>query len=113
MALVERLTYREEPFIATHAFYAAMIELLMGRVTSAGIKGYLGMDTAAAAELDALIANAPSGTSATALANRALYVHGIHSIIVLANHREGNSPPGGTLPPGYDTPAAVRSKLGI
>lgn len=113
MALVERLMGLEEPVVATHAFFAACNELMAGRITAVGIKNYLNMDPAAAAEFDVLIANAPSTSNATNIANRALYIERIHSVIVLANHTEGNTPPGGIPVPGYSTPAEVRSKLGI
>ena len=103
MPLVERLMKEEEPRIAVHAFFAAQQEIISGRLTAAQVKAFLQMDATAAAEYDAMIALAPTGTSATALANKALYVSGIHSIFILAEHRV----------PGYSTPTEVRAKLGL
>lgn len=103
MALVERLMGLEEPKIPCHQFFAAASELINGRLTVAQIKTYLAMDAAAQAEFDALVALAPTGTNATALAQKALYVESQHSIFLLAED----------LIPGYDTPAVVRTKLGI
>jgi hypothetical protein len=108
MALVERLMGLETPAIAHHAFFAACFELLRGQVTAAGIKSYLGMDAAAAAEFDTLIANAPSTSNATNTANRALYIERIHAVIILASHDEQGVPV-----PGYTTAAEVRGKLGL
>jgi hypothetical protein len=110
MALVERLMGLESPPIAAHAFFAACNELMAGRITATGIKNYLGMNAAASAEFDTLIANAPSTSNATNIANRALYIERVHSVIILANHQEGNPP----VPvPGYSTPAEIRTKLGL
>ncbi len=103
MALVERLMRLEEPRIPVHHFFAAQQEIISGRLTVAQVKSFLQMDAAAQAEYDALIALAPSGTSATALANKALYISGIHAIFLLAEFGY----------PGYSTPAEVRAKLGI
>lgn len=103
MALVERLMGQEEPKIPVHDFFAAAQEIIMGRLTTAQVKNALGLDVEAAAEFDAIAATAPTGSTATALANKALWVHGMHSIFILA---EGNYA-------GYNTPANVRSKLGI
>ena len=103
MALVERLMGLEEPKIPVHDFFAAGHELVMGRLSAAQIKSNLNMDAAAQAEFDALIALAPSGSTALATAQKAQYVESIHSVFILA---EGGYP-------GYNTPAAVRGKLGL
>lgn len=103
MALVERLMGLESPKIPVHDFFAAAQEIVSGRLTAAQVKTALSLDTAASTEFDTLAATAPTGTSATALANKALWVHSMHAVFILAE--AGYS--------GYNTPANVRSKLGI
>lgn len=103
MALVERLMALETPRIPVHHFFAAAHEIIVGRLTVAQVKTALVMDAAAQSEMDALVALAPTGTSATALANKALWVNGVHSVFMLAEGRYQ----------GYDTPANVRAKLGL
>jgi hypothetical protein len=103
MALVERLMGLESPKIPVHDFMAAAQEIVAGRLTIAQVKTALNLDAAAQAEFDTLAATAPTGTTATALANKALWVHSMHAVFVLAE--------GGYT--GYNTAAAVRTKLGI
>lgn len=103
MALVERLMGDSSPKIPVHDFFAACNELSVGRLTAAQIKNFLGMDAAAAAEFDALIALAPTGSTALAIANRAMYISGVHSVFILAENKY----------PTYSTGAEVRAKLGI
>jgi len=103
MALVERLMALEEPRIPVHVFFAAQSEIIRGALTVAQVKSFLNMDVAAKTEYDLLVATAPTGTSATALANKALFVDKLHSIFMLAEGRY----------PQYSTPSEVRAKLGI
>jgi len=104
MALVERLMGDlGEPKIPVHDFFAAAHEIVVGRLTVAQVKTALAMDVAAQSEFDSLVALAPTGSSALATAQKAQYVESIHSVFILAEGRYA----------GYDTPAAVRSKLGI
>jgi len=103
MALVERIMHEEEPIITVHDFFAAQQEVIAGRLTVQNIKTFLAMDAAAEAEYDALIALAPVGTTALAIAQKSIYVNSLHSIFLLAEGRY----------PGYSTPAEVRLKLGI
>lgn len=103
MALIERLMKMEAPAIPVHTFFAAQQEILSGRLTVAQVKTFLQMNAAAIAEYDALIALAPTGTTTAAIANKALYISGIHAVFLLAESRV----------PGYDTPTAVRIKLGL
>jgi hypothetical protein len=103
MALVERLMGLESPKIPVHDFFAAQSEVIRGALTVAQVKTALGMDASAQTEYDALVALAPTGSTATALANKALFIEQIHSIFILAE--------GGYT--GYNTAAAVRTKLGI
>lgn len=103
MALVERLMGLEEPKIAVHAFFASANEIIAGALTTAQVKAFLAMDTPAANEFDALVATAPTGTAAINLAQKALFISRVHSVFVLAE----------AAVTGYNTPAAVRTKLGI
>lgn len=103
MALVERLMGLEEPKIPVHDFFAAAQEIIAGRLTVAQVKTALALDTAGESEFDAIAATAPTGSTAAALANKALWVHSMHAVFILAE--------GGYA--GYDTPAGVRNKLGI
>lgn len=103
MALVERLMGLEEPKIPVHDFFAAAGEIVDGFLTAAQVKTALGLDAAASTEFDALAATAPTGSTATALANKALWVERMHRVFILAE--AGYSP--------YDTPAEVRNRLGI
>jgi len=118
MALIERLMgldsdgvstapdESEDPTrakIAVHDFFAAQSEIIAGRLTLAQVKNYLQMDTESQAEYDALAATAPIGTTALAMANKALFIEKIHGVFILAESRY----------PGYSTPAEVRSKLEI
>lgn len=104
MALVERLMGDEEPKIPVHDFFAAQSEIIAGRLTVAQVKNALNMDAAAQAEYDALIALAPTGTTALATALKQQYINSIHGIFILAESKKYA---------GYDTAAGVRSKLGI
>lgn len=114
MPLVERLMGLNEdgsapsgdpdrPKIPVHDFFAAGQELVMGRLTVAQIKAALDMDTSEQTEFDALVATAPTGTTAIATAQKAQFVESVHAVFILAE--------GGYA--GYNTPAGVRSKLGL
>jgi hypothetical protein len=89
--------------IPVHAFFSAQAEVIRGGLTVAQVKSFLNMDVATATEYDTLVATAPTGNTATALANKALFVEKIHAIFILAEGRY----------PQYSTPAEVRTKLGI
>jgi hypothetical protein len=123
MALIERLMgladdgispapkESEDPArckIPVHAFFAAQGEIMAGRLTVAGVKTFLQMDTACAAEYDLLATTAPTGTTAAAVAAKAIFIEKIHSIFILAEMRFV-----GNHVPGYSTPAEIRSRLGI
>lgn len=103
MALVERLMGDESPKIPVHDFFAACHELAEGQLTAAQIKSFLSMNTAAANEFDALIALAPTGSTALAIAQRAMYINRVHAVFTLAENKYT----------GYATAAAVRTRLGI
>ena len=73
----------------------------------AAIKSFFNMTAEDAAEFDAWVALAPgTGTG------RLQYLNRSHSVLILANTVFRGSPPV-IGAPGYDTPAAVRSKLGL
>lgn len=103
MALVERLMGIELPKIPVHDFFAAAQEIIAGQLTAAQVKNALGLDAAASTEFDTLAGTAPSGTSALATAQKALWVERMHGVFILAEGRYQ----------GYDTPAGVRAKLGF
>lgn len=92
--------------IPVHIFFAAAGEIIATRLTVAQVKalvwisGGVAMRTSDAAEFDSLIALAPNASNP---AGRALYLESIHGVFMLAESRIA----------GYDTPAGVRSKLGI
>lgn len=103
MALVERLMFLEEPRIPTHTFFAANHERIEGRLTRQEVIDLFAMDAATIVEYDLLAATAPTGTNALQTALKAIFIEKIHAIFILAGARAT----------GYDTPAAVRVKLGI
>ncbi len=101
MALVERLMHTDpDParFIPVHAFFAALTEVASGNATVTQIKNYWNMTSADNVDMDAIVAAAPAGDAA-----RALYLIRLHAVFILAEDTV----------PGYDTPAGVRTKLGI
>jgi len=117
MALIERVMKlkndgtadplrRSMDAIPVHALYAAMLEVAAGRMTVASFKTVFNIGTAVDAsgrsdqdDINALVAAMPAaGTVA-----RALFIGSIHSVFILAERRIA----------GYNTPALVRSKLGI
>lgn len=103
MALVERLMGLEDPKIPVHDFFAAVSEVINGRLTSAQVKTFLALDAAASTQYDLIAATAPTGNAALNVAQKALWTEGMHAVFVLAERRY----------PGYDTAAGVRTKLGI
>lgn len=88
----------EGKHIAAHLFFAAQNEVIRGKITLAQVKAYLQMTVEEQAQYDALAALAP-GTDV----GRALFVEALHSVFILSESRV----------PGYDTPASVRTKLGL
>ena len=95
--------FLEEPRIPAHAFFAANHERIEGRLTRQEVIDLFAMDAATIVEYDVLAATAPTGTNALQTALKALFIEKVHAIFILANGRYA----------GYDTPAAVRTKLGI
>lgn len=103
MALIERLM--GEPFetdparkIAVHQFAAMVYEVAFGPRTVAQIKSYYAMTPADAAEFDTLAAMV---TGTDAVKHRIVFQ--FEQIFLLGEMRV----------PFYDTPALVRSRLGI
>jgi len=85
--------------ISVHTFFAAVGEVVAGRLTSAQVKATWNIpdgDT----DYSHLAAQLPA---ASLKGERALYLEGIHGVFMLAEVRFS----------GYATPAEVRAKLGI
>lgn len=102
MALVERLMHDasepESRWLSVHSFFAAASEVERGALTSNQVQTYLVMTAPDITDWNALVALV-TGAAAARLA----VIQRIHAVFILAEVRA----------PGYDTPAAVRSKLGI
>src|SRR5690349_12424011 len=103
MALIERLM--GEPFeadsakrIPVHQFAAACYEIAFGPRTVAQIKTYYNMSAADATEFDALVAKV-TGTDPV----RHRIIFQFEQVLLLAETRATN----------YDTPALIRTRLGI
>lgn len=102
MALVERLMHdsseTEDRRMSVHTFFAAASEVERGALTNTQVKNYYNMTAPDIVDYDALVALV-TGAAAARLA----VIQRIHAVFILAEARA----------PGYDTPANVRSKLGI
>lgn len=102
MALIERLMHDssepESRWIAVHLFFAAASEVERGALTQTQVKNFLNMTAADEVDWNALVALV-TGAAAAKLA----IIQRIHAVFILAENRIT----------GYDTPGAVRSKLGI
>lgn len=102
MALIERLMHDDsEPsnrWIATHTFFAACSEIERGALTVTQVKNFLNTTAADNVDFDAMVALVTGQA-----ANRLSVIQRFHSVFILAEDRIT----------GYDTPSAVRSKLGI
>lgn len=102
MALIERLMHdSSEPearHISVHTFFAAASEVERGALTSNQVQTYLNMTAPDITDWNALVALV-TGAAAARLA----VIQRIHAVFILAEVRAT----------GYDTPSAVRAKLGI
>lgn len=102
MALIERLMHdsseTQSRWLSVHAFFAVASEIERGALTSAQVKTALSMTAGDITDFDALVALV-TGAAAARLA----VIQRIHSVFILAEGRYT----------GYDTPSAVRTKLGI
>lgn len=105
MALVERLMgwSASDIKIPVHDFFAANHQRIDGLITRQNVIDMFSMSAADITEYDTLAALAPTGTSAAATANKAMFIEKVHSVFILAEGRYT----------GYSTPAEVRIKLGI
>jgi len=109
VALIERLMAIESPRIPIHQFQALQAEWVRGNITSAQCQDAIilltgtALDSAAAAEVVALVATVPVGTTSAIKADRALKLLDIDQVLLLAEQH--------IVP--YDTPAAVRIRLGL
>ena len=107
MGLVQRLMHLDEDEdrdLAVHSCFAAAVEINAGEMTVAQLKSGLNTTAEDDVELDALIATI---TGAGNTANRLMAIERIHAVFILAEDSES------APVPGYDTPANVRTKLGI
>lgn len=102
MALIERLMKDSsepvERHMSVHIFFAAASEIERGALTSNQVQTYFAMTAPDITDWNALVALV-TGAAAARLA----VIQRIHAVFILAEARAT----------GYDTPANVRSKLGI
>lgn len=89
--------------ISVHQFFAINNERIAGRQTRQNVIDALSLTGNDITEYDALAALAPAGTTALAEAQKSLFLNSVHSVLILAEMRTA----------GYDTPALVRTKLGL
>jgi hypothetical protein len=108
--LVERLMgLGPDPQITVHFFESAAAEWATGNITGAQANAMVvamtgvPLSTAAQTEAQAIVSTVPTGSTAALQAARALKLLEINHVLLLAASR---------LAP-YDTPAAVRTRLGI
>lgn len=102
--LIERLMGVEGfQKISVHQFFAINNERIAGRQTRQNVIDALGLTVDDVTEYDALAALAPNGATALAEAQKSLFLNSVHSVLILAEMRTA----------GYDTPALVRTKLGL
>ncbi len=105
MTFVERLMHLDpEPDrdLSVHSFFAAAVEINAGNMTRAQLKSGLNMTPADEVDFDA-IADTVTGSQAA----RLMALERIHAVFILAEDSKSDPIPG------YDTPANIRSKLGI
>jgi hypothetical protein len=88
----------ESRWIPVHDFFAAASEIERGALTSAQVKAFWEMTAADIADFDAMVALV-TGAAAPRLA----MIQRFHAVFILAEGRYT----------GYNTPANVRSKIGI
>ena len=106
MALIERLMHldseSDDRHIAVHQFFAAATEVNAGEVTRQQMKNFYDMTSEDETDFDAIANTLVGGNS-----QRALRLQRIHAVFILAETLQDEPVPG------YDTPSAVRAKLGI
>lgn len=115
MALYDRLLGRNDAGgavdnkIPVHQFQALASEWQRGRLTGAQASAAIGvlsgaaLTTAEQTEVQTLVNTVPTGQTTANQAARALRLHEIDQILLL----------GDTLVAGYDTPTAIKAKLGV
>jgi hypothetical protein len=105
MALVERIMGVEEGVasIPVHFFFAANHQRIVGKCSRNDIISWFTLRPEDIAEYDAIAALAPTGQTTAAIANKAMFIEEQHAIFLLAEGRFS----------GYETPALVRTKIGI
>jgi len=111
MALVERLmgladdgvTLDHANKIRVHTFFAANHQRIDSALTRQDVIDMFVMQADDITEYDLLATLAPTGTTALAVAQKAMFIEKVHSIFILAESRMT----------GYGTPTLVRTKLGL
>ena len=112
MALVERLMGLADDGVTpvgrpqkipVHAFFAANHQRIEAALTRADVIALFALEADDIVEYDILAALAPTGTNALQTAQKAMFIEKMHAVLILAEGRYA----------GYDTPAAVRTKLGV
>lgn len=109
MGLYDRILRIEEPRIPVHAFQAVAAEWARGQITGAQANNIIQvltgapLDATAQAEAMTLVGTVPTGSTTANKADRALRLHEIDQILLLADARA----------PGYDTVAALKTRLGV
>lgn len=109
MGLYERLIGTEQPKIPIHQFQSIAAEWARNRITGVQANTLVTwcsgapLDATAIAEATALVATVPTGNTAADRADRALRIHEIDQVLLLADNQS----------PGYDTAAALKARLGV
>lgn len=88
-------------WVAVHSFFAAQLEVLGGNLTPAQVKAFLSMTPADEVDYDAMVALV---VALPTLEEKHLLTQQFHSIFILGEQRVSGQ---------YDTPADVRTKIGI
>ena len=89
--------------IRVHTFFAANHQRIDSALTRQDVIDMFVMQADDITEYDLLATLAPTGTTALAVAQKAMFIEKVHSIFILAESRMT----------GYGTPTLVRTKLGL
>lgn len=109
MGLYERILRLEEPRLPVHAFQSVAAEWARGRITGTEANAIIGaltgapLDATAQQEAVALVNTVPTGSTTANKADRALRLNEIDQVLLLADAKA----------PGYDTVAALKTRLGV
>lgn len=111
MALIERLMGLDADGVTTdlttripvHDFFSGALLRVEGVLSQAELVALFTLVSADLVDLAALAALAPSGGTTQLVVNRIRYINMVHAVLLLAEARHI----------GFQTPAQVRTKLGI